>query len=387
MTDIKIEEERAFSSWLCNIEGIGRKTQRKLIAGAGSARAVYGMKEEELGKIISPEQVKSILEAKEKSGVLEHYQKYRRQGIRYLPWHDAGFPARLRRIPDPPAGIYVMGELPEERMPAIAVVGARSCSEYGRMAARKFAGALAGAGVNVISGLARGIDGIGQEAALAHGGKTYAVMGCGVDICYPEENRVLYEKIKAQGGILSEVPPGTVPAPGLFPQRNRIISGLSDVVLVVEAREKSGTLITVDMALEQGRDVAVIPGRITDRLSLGCNRLVRQGAELVLEPADVLGMLGQKQIQTGKPENSELPGLAGTVLSETDPVVPTGLSGVQLLIYEVLDYTPQSVSQICSRLEEKGQASAIPEVMHGLMGLVGCGACVQDGGWFGRKGL
>ena len=140
----------------------------------------------------------------------------------------------------------------------------------------------------MVSGMARGIDGIAQKAALEAGGASFAVLGCGVDICYPEENRELYDRLLQEGGILSEYPPGMPPEPKLFPPRNRIISGLSDLVLVIEARKKSGTLITVDMALEQGREVYALPGRVSDKLSDGCNRLIRQGAGVATCPEDIL---------------------------------------------------------------------------------------------------
>ena len=159
---------------------------------------------------------------------------------------------------------------------------------YGREQARRFGRRIGARGISVISGMARGIDGIAQKAALDAGGRSYAVLGCGVDICYPEENRELYERLQQQGGVLSEYPPGMQPIAKLFPPRNRIISGLSDLVLVIEARKRSGTLITVDMALEQGREVYALPGRVSDSLSDGCNRLIRQGAGPATCPQDIL---------------------------------------------------------------------------------------------------
>lgn len=248
-----MEKEREFSYWLCNIEGIGRITVLRLIREAGSAEKVYGMEEKALAGMLRPSQLMNFLKARQEKDVKREYQKLWSRGIRFIPLSDPEYPRRLSSIPDPPAGVYVRGELPEETKPAAAVIGARMCSEYGRYVASWFASALSRAGVNIISGLARGIDGISQEAAIRAGGKTYAVLGCGVDICYPEENRKIYDRIPGQGGILSEFPPGMLPKAAHFPVRNRIISGLSDVVLVVEARMKSGTLITVDMALEQGK--------------------------------------------------------------------------------------------------------------------------------------
>ena len=201
---------------------------------------------------------------------------------------EENFPVRLRNIPDPPFGIYYKGSLPAEEEPTAGVIGARLASGYGREQARRFAWRLGKEAVAVVSGMARGIDGIAQKAALDAGGRSFAVLGCGVDICYPDENRELYDRLLVQGGILSEYPPGTPPESKLFPPRNRIISGLSDLIFVIEARKKSGTLITVDMALEQGREVFALPGRVSDSLSDGCNRLIRQGAGAATCPEDIL---------------------------------------------------------------------------------------------------
>ena len=209
-------------------------------------------------------------------------------GISFVSALEEGFPDKLREIPDPPFGIYYKGKMPGETEPAAAIIGARLASGYGREQARRFGRQISARGIAVISGMARGIDGIAQKAALDAGGKSYAVLGCGVDICYPEENRELYERLQQQGGVLSEYPPGMQPIAKLFPPRNRIISGLSDLVLVIEARKRSGTLITVDMALEQGREVYALPGRVSDALSDGCNRLIRQGAGPATCPQDIL---------------------------------------------------------------------------------------------------
>ena len=207
---------------------------------------------------------------------------------RYIRRTDEEFPEKLRQIKNPPEGIYVRGQLPAEDKPTVAIIGARRCSTYGREMAEWFAGELAAAGVQVVSGMAAGVDGIAQRASLRAGGRSFGVLGCGTDICYPTDNRDLYETLQKRGGILSEYAPGTPPDAFHFPMRNRIISGISDAVLVVEAKERSGTLITVDFALEQGREVFVLPGRITDSLSAGCNRLLRQGAGIALSPKDIM---------------------------------------------------------------------------------------------------
>lgn len=268
--------------------------------------------------------------------------------IRILRRQDREYPERLREIPDPPEELYVLGGVPAEQIPAVAVIGARDCSEYGKYVASGLGALLGRNGIQVISGMARGIDGIGQEAALDAGGSSFAVLGSGVDVCYPAGNRKLYEKLKLKGGILSEYPPGTPARPGHFPPRNRIVSGLSDAVVVVEAREKSGTLITVDMALEQGREVFVVPGRVTDPLSVGCNRLLKLGAGLFLDEREFLEELGQICKRGGKEnvkqEMSGLTQVQSALLSEKPELSA---------IYNVLDFTPSSVEQIRGRLPKR----------------------------------
>lgn len=210
------------------------------------------------------------------------------QNIQYIRRSDATYPVKLDCIPSAPKGVYVTGRLPDPEEPSVAIIGARVCSEYGRQMACLFGTELGKAGIQIISGMARGIDGISQMAAIQAGGSSFAVLGCGVDVCYPRENLELYHMLQAKGGLISEFPPGTQPLAKQFPSRNRIISGLSDAVIVIEAKQKSGTLITVDMALEQGRDVYVVPGRLTDSLSEGCNRLIKQGADILLSPEELL---------------------------------------------------------------------------------------------------
>lgn len=308
------------------------------------------------------------------------------------------YPERLRTIADPPKEIYVLGRLPEAELPTVAVIGARDCSEYGKYVASGLGAVLGRGGIQVVSGMARGIDGIGQEAALDAGGSSFAVLGCGVDVCYPAGNRRLYDKLKRSGGILSEYPPGTPPHAWHFPPRNRIVSGLADVVVVVEARMKSGTLITVDMALEQGREVYVVPGRVTDPLSAGCNRLLKLGAGILLDEEEFMeevrqickGRLGSGTVRSGTSKSgmskSETvkdktgkneTGKSGTQKSETvkietanSKVSKNGTAGggsggreagnrrlfedpMLLAVYEALDFSPGSADEIRERLPER----------------------------------
>lgn len=283
------------------------------------------------------------------------------------------YPERLKNIPGAPEELYVLGRLPEEDRLSVAVIGARDCSEYGKYVAREIGAVLGRNKISVVSGMARGIDGISQEAALNAGGSSFAVLGCGVDICYPETNRQLYERLKISGGILSEYPPGSPALAWHFPPRNRIVSGLADVVAVIEARVKSGTLITVDMALEQGREVYAAPGRVTDRLSDGCNRLIRQGAGILLSPEEFLrelleGEIGKaarrlsvescrkKKKGEGGEGASDKGDSAGKGKADE---VSAGRSPELAAVLEALDFTPQTPEQIRERLPKVYQDKQI----------------------------
>lgn len=280
-----MEEQQPFACWLHGAAGSGSKWKEKLLVALETPQEVYRADKETLEKLVGAERAARLCAARAKD-VWKEYEDMRNRGIAFYPFYHPAYPQRLLNIPDRPFGVYVKGEI-RDGGPRIAVVGARDCSPYGSYVAEKFARELAEMGLLVISGMARGIDGIAQRAALDANGSTCAVLGCGVDICYPASNGALYREICTNGAVLSEYPPGTKPQPSLFPPRNRIISGLADALLVVEARKKSGTSITVDMALEQGKEVFVIPGRITDRLSDGCNNLLLQGATIALSPEQV----------------------------------------------------------------------------------------------------
>lgn len=212
----------------------------------------------------------------------------KRDEIKMIEKNDEAYPRRMRALGSMPEMLYVTGEMPDDTAPSVAIVGARLCSSYGRETAYSFGRELAKAGVQIISGMAAGVDCTAQEGALDGGGKSWAVLGCGVDVCYPRGNTSLYNRLRKQGGILSEQPPGTPPMGCYFPARNRIISALADVVLVVEAKQRSGSLITVDFALSQGKSVYAVPGRVGDALSDGCNYLIAQGASIAYAPEAIL---------------------------------------------------------------------------------------------------
>jgi DNA processing protein len=215
------------------------------------------------------------------------------RGLRFVARSDSSFPVRLRSIHDPPPGLFLRGDAPVELLerPCVAVVGARACSPYGTAVALAFGRELAAAGVVVVSGLARGIDGAAHRGAL-DAGVTVAVLGCGIDRDYPRAHATLAASVAERGLIVAEYPPGVEPAPWRFPARNRIVAGLCSATVVVEARERSGALITADLALEEGREVLAVPGEITSRLSAGTNALLRLGATPATCVEDVLAAVG-----------------------------------------------------------------------------------------------
>lgn len=376
------EEEKAYIHWLYQAVGVGSRGFLRSLATLGTPRELYRLTVSgALSEKVSERYEKKVAKMSEFSrgyDVAGMYGRMRERGIFLVTEDEPQFPERLSRIPDKPYALYFAGRLPQAEKRAVAVIGARECTAYGRYMAEQFGAAFAKAGIQVISGMARGIDGIGQAAALKEGGYSLGVLGCGVDICYPGENRELYETLLAAGGICSEYPPGTEPRAVLFPPRNRIISGLCDAVLVVEAREKSGTLITVDMALEQGREVYALPGRATDPLSGGCNRLIRQGAGLASSPEEVL---------------EELMGGAGRGLfAGSKGKAVQGrlvfLEGVQGELWEILDFNPLPAQELQRRYEEKyGKTVALPILFKELLELCAGGYAGQVGGrYFMRIG-
>lgn len=289
--------EKMLRFWLGTIDGIGIERAGKLLKECKGFRGVFEAGEEKLRKIrgLGEKEVCRILESRRKGDYRKEWERLQTEGIEYYSYFGEGYSECLRHIYQPPKHLYVKGRLPDSAQLSISIVGARDCSCYGRDMARLFGYRLAEAGVQIISGMAKGIDGWAHQGALESGGKTFAVLGCGVEVCYPAVHRWMYEKIPEKGGIISEFAPKLPASPQFFPMRNRIISGLSDGILIVEARERSGSLITADAALEQGRDVFVIPGRVGDELSIGCNRLIRQGAVPVESPKDILEYYGIKR--------------------------------------------------------------------------------------------
>lgn len=288
----RIEETAAnciqsfYWEWFCSIPGIYRRQREILLRCFGDPKGVWQAEAGEWKHLKEHgcDWVGCVETHQKESDPQETVYKNRQLGIQFTSCEQSDYPKLLRSIRDFPYGIFYKGRLPAEEKKQIAVVGARVCTHYGKHLAEQLAGQIAQAGGEVVSGAAYGIDGAAQWAALSAGGASFAVVGGGVDCRYPRANDRLYDRLEEEGGVLSEFPPGTKPLRYHFPLRNRIISGLSEIVTVIEAKHGSGSLITADYALEQGRTVLAVPGRLDDELSRGCNELIAQGAGVILSP-------------------------------------------------------------------------------------------------------
>lgn len=332
-----MEEKQKYQYWMKSVPGIGNKKLKKLVEYCGSAREVYGLSAGRLEKIpgISGKDAAAICESRRRFDLEKEREAFDQTGVSMITIEDAEFPERLTHLSDCPYALFYKGELPGEKEKTAAIVGARMCSSYGRTAALELGERLAQCGVSVISGMAAGIDSFGHWGAIKGGGRTYAVFGCGPDICYPRGGRELYTKIQTSGGLLSEYPPGTPPAPPQFPARNRLISALSDAVILVEAKEKSGSLITADFALEQGKEIYAVPGRIDDGLSRGCNELIRQGGGIVTSVEELLLELGLSPMEK----------------SQGDEITKKSLEKEELLVYSCFDLHPRNLEELVRMTE------------------------------------
>lgn len=272
------------------VPGLGRRTIFKLMQAVGDAQKLYSADAQTLRatKLCREDALAKFLANRDERlpKRLEHFCQ--QQGVALVTLYDAAYPAALKEISDPPLVLYVRGELPTEPY-AVAVVGSRECTPYGERAAQQFARVLALKGLPIISGGARGIDTAAHRACLEAGGKTVAVLGCGIDIAYPAQNRSLFAQIVQSGGaVITEYAPGRQPVAANFPARNRIIVGLSRAVLVAEAKARSGAVITANIAADENREVYCVPGNIFDGTSAGCHELIRTGAKLADSPQNIL---------------------------------------------------------------------------------------------------
>lgn len=360
-----VEREKEYLYWLCRSLPGAAVSIRDVKEHLGSFEQAYyieGMELRSRGVFRNTWIVELFDRAKENlEAAVEEYYGLEQQGVRFVTPFDESYPKRLRHIYDYPMGLWVKGTFPDEERPTAAIVGARNCTTYGEQAAALMGRELAAAGIQVVSGLAMGIDGAGHRGALDGGGGTWGVLGCGINICYPKRNYPLYREMEERGGVLSEFPPGEPPKPQYFPVRNRIISGLADVVLVIEAREKSGSLITAHLGLEQGKEIFALPGRVTDVSSRGCNQLIQSGASVLTGPGDVLeylGILHEKKL----------------ILYEKSA---KGLAKNEKMVYSCLDSAPKHVEEIATQA-----GLGVSECISVLLDLELCGLAVKTAGQY-----
>lgn len=347
-------DRKAFWVALSMVPGIGPARFRRLVESLGSPEAAWRAKPAQLAEVgLDRRAIESLASVRARVDLEREMEKLWRLGVQLLTLEDDRYPHQLRNIADPPPVLYLRGELLPEDELALAIVGTRRPTVYGRQATELFARGLAQNRVTVVSGLAKGIDTFAHRAALDGGGRTLAVLGSGLDIIYPGDNRRLAAEVAERGALISEFPLGTQPDGVNFPRRNRIISGLSTATLVVEAGEASGALITAEFALEQGRDVFAVPGNIFSPASHGPNRLISEGAKPACELRDILEELDletaveQREVRAAVPE------------SETEAVVLRCLSHEPLHIDEIRRAVCLPMSVVTSSLtmlELKGLA-------------------------------
>lgn len=343
------KEEWKYEYWFACIRKVRNKTKKKIRENMGSAKDIFNIEETTLKCFTEREEERyEILSGRKKWDLETMYEKLLMDRITFLPYFHPDYPKTLENLAIPPYALYLKGHVIPKNTVKAAIVGARHCSPYGEKMAIEFGEALAKCGIDIVSGMARGVDGAGHRGALNVGGRSYGILGSGVDICYPKEHIGLYVDLQEQGGLISEFPPGTPPLPQNFPARNRIISALADVILVMEAKEKSGSLITADQALELGKDVYALPGPVNSSLSLGCNRLIKQGAGILISPEDLLEELqiSGRECVKNKLKNKIM------------------LESQEDMVYSCLGLYPKNVNQI---MEETNMQ--ISELMNQLISL------------------
>jgi DNA processing protein len=340
-----------------HVVGIGPARLRKLIDAFGDIQIAWHASGDELRLAgLGPTYIEALIKTRDKLDLDREMQRIDRLGFKITTWQDEDYPARLREIASPPPMLYVWGDLETHDRWAVAVVGTRRATNYGKAVTQEFAAVLAASGITIVSGLARGIDSIAHQAALDAGGRTLAVLGSGLDQIYPPEHRHLAEAIAGRGAILSDYPLGTKPEAKNFPPRNRIISGLSMAVAVVEAGKSSGALITADFAAEQGRDVFAVPGDLNKLNSMGTNRLIQSGALMLISPDEMLEALNLEMVARKEVAAEILPE------DETERVIYEALSANPVHVDELQANCGLPIAQITATLamlELKGRARQV----------------------------
>ncbi|MCX7995362.1 MAG: DNA-processing protein DprA [candidate division WOR-3 bacterium] len=344
---------------LCSIEKMTEAKLYLLMEQFKNPEAIMSAPFNELSDIVGPEIAHRICELKPDEETKRRWESIERYQIKVIPYYDEHYPRWLMDIPNFPPVLFVRGNIQSGDEIAIAIVGTRGATVYGKSIAEDFAGKFAQAGVCVVSGMARGIDTSAHWGAIKNGGRTIAVLGCGVDIVYPPENHALMEEIVKCGAVISEFNIQTPPLAQNFPKRNRIISGLSKAVVAIEAKEKSGVMNTVEWALQQNKEIYAIPGNIYSKTSAGTNRLIKEGATPVTSAEEVLEYLGIKYTKKDR-EIKEL------ILDSAERKVWEGLSHEPVYLDELkerLDMSTSEILKILLGLEIKGIVRQLPGMM------------------------
>lgn len=353
MNELPIDKARFLDVLRLNlVPGIGPRTQQMLLERFGTPAGVFAASADEWQQVpgIGRKLSGAILEARSSSAAEAEFARAEEMGVMLLFRGEPGYPRMLEEIHDAPNVLYCQGTIEPRDELAVAIVGSRKCTVYGRQQAEKFAGSLARAGITVVSGLARGIDGAAHRAALAAGGRTIAVAATGLATVYPPEHKPLAEEIAAQGAVVSESALDQKPVAGLFPQRNRIISGLSLGVILVEATRNSGALHTARHAMEQGREVMAVPGRVDSLASEGCHDLIRDGVTLVRHVDDVLEALGPLVSPVKQGDAGEVHSPRELMLNDQERQVLNLVGAEPRHIDEVLRDSPLDSSRVLSTL-------------------------------------
>jgi DNA processing protein len=337
---------------LSMVEGVGPRLRKALLEEFGTAAAVLSAAPSELRTVpgVGPKITQRIAVAREEINVQAELELCQQKGIQLITEDSESYPRSLREIHDPPGVLYVRGELLPQDALAVAIVGSRHATQYGLAQAERLAASLARAGLTIISGLARGIDAAAHRGALAAGGRTLAVLGSGVLNIYPPEHKELALEVIHAGALISESPPHGAPFSGAFPQRNRIITGMSTGVIVVEAAISSGALISARHAMEQGREVFAVPGRVDNRMAHGCHRLIRDGAKLVETADDVLEELGHMTAPVKKPDGQEIHHPAELLLNDLEQQVLAVIRSEATSIDDIVTESGLPISQVLATL-------------------------------------
>ncbi|HEV3343590.1 MAG TPA: DNA-processing protein DprA [Pirellulales bacterium] len=334
------------------VSGIGPRLRQLLLERFGSPAAVFAASQSELRSVpgIGAKLASAVLRAREEIDVAAELEHCRRHGVSIVPLGSADYPRALSEIADPPGVLFVRGAVEPRDALSIAIVGSRHATRYGSMIAERLAASLSRAGLTIISGLARGVDAAAHRGALSAGGRTIAVLGSGVLNIYPPEHADLAKEVIAHGAVVGEAPVRSAPLSGAFPQRNRLISGMSLGVVVVEAALQSGALITARHAMEQGRDVFAVPGPVDSRTSRGCHQLIRDGAKLVETADDVLEELGPLMAPAPRDDGSLVHHPAELLLNDAEQrilgAVGTSATAIDQVIADCGLPTPQVLAAL-----------------------------------------